>query len=84
VARARLQHLFDLACPDPDPMRTAEDFARANQMDVDGLTLDEIHRERILLKIRWALTDRPSGWLEERLARLDGEAAVRRPAARRR
>jgi hypothetical protein len=64
-------------------MDTAQAFARANQTDVDGLTDDEIHRERILLKIRWALADQPSGWLVERLARLDREAAVRRPARRR-
>ena len=83
-ARRRLRAQFDLACPDPNPMDTVEAAARANHSDVDGLSLDEISRERILLKIRWALTSTPSQWLTERLARLDGEAAVRRPAPRRR
>ena len=82
-ARRRLRALFDLAAPDPCAMDTVEAAARANHSDIDGLSLDEIHRERILLKIRWALTDSPSQWLVERLARLDGEVAVRRPPRRR-
>jgi hypothetical protein len=65
-------------------MNSAEDLARSDHKDIDDLTFDEILRQRVLLKIRWALADQPSAWLVERLARLDGEAAVRRPTARRR
>jgi hypothetical protein len=81
-ARRRLLLLFDAACPDADPNDSAEQFRRAGHQDIAGLSDDEITSERILLRIRWALAASASTWLTERLARLDGEAAVRRPRRR--
>jgi hypothetical protein len=72
--------------PDPDGFESAEAFERLHHDDVPRLTLRRVDAERILGRLRWALTvvrDEETGrWLEERLALLDQAAARLRKSER--
>jgi hypothetical protein len=74
---SRLAELIVEAYPDPSPCDTREEFARFLNDDVPGLSLEDLDRERIVARLRWAF-DGDSSWLRERLQRLDREAATRR------
>lgn len=74
---SRLAELVIEAYPDPDPAESLEAFARLRHEDLPGLTLEEIDRERIVARIRWALDSASSRWLLDRLAKLDREREKR-------
>jgi hypothetical protein len=81
-AREQLLRLFQAAYPDPSAYDTYDDFLRAAHEDIAGLETEDVDRERLLARQRWALGD-PSSWLAERLRRLDAEAEARRQPPRR-
>jgi hypothetical protein len=82
----RLERILDRLYVEPDAFLSAEEFERAYHDDIPVLTLDQIDAERILARVRWALTVQarrePSAWLLERLVRLDQAAGRLRAAAR--
>lgn len=75
----RIGRLLDAVYAEPAPFDTAESFARSNHDDIPELRLDELDAERILARLRWAVyvqkRAEPSGWLMERIARLDQAAS---------
>lgn len=81
--RPTLLDLAEQAYPDPEPFDTAEQFARACHDDIAQLDNQTVYRERVLARMRWALTPAPSPWLVERMCRLDTEAERRLEERRR-
>jgi hypothetical protein len=80
-ALATLRELFRAAYPDPDPSATLEAYRRDGHADVETLSLEELDRERIMARIRWALEGHgASEWLCVRLQRLDDAARWRHRA----
>lgn len=80
--RSTLLRLLEQVFPDPNPYETAEQFERANHDDIPRLSLEDLDRERILCRLRWALDDHPSDWLLGRMSRLEAEATRRRQEQR--
>jgi hypothetical protein len=83
VNSARRKRLGELIYPDPQPLDTFEQFARDAHDDIGGLTLERLDDERLLARLRRALSPQPSEWLRERIARLEAEAGRRRSQAQR-
>jgi hypothetical protein len=82
MALTELARLIGAAYPDADEHDTWEERRRALHLDLDDLPLEELDRERILARLRWALDPEPSRWLEERLRRLDHAASRLRRSTR--
>jgi hypothetical protein len=82
LALSELARLVGAAYPDPDEHDSWEEHRRALHLDLDDLPLEDLDRERILARLRWALDPEPSPWLEERLRRLDRAAAQLRRTMR--
>lgn len=84
---SRVARLLDAVYGEPVAFDSAEQFARAHHDDIADLVLDEVDAERILARMRWAVIvhkrAEPSGWLLERIARLDRAAERLRKVARR-
>jgi hypothetical protein len=80
-----VMQFLDATYPEPQPLASAEAFARMHHDDLADLSLDEIDAERILARQRWAVfihhRAEPTVWLEERIARLDLTAARLRKGA---
>ncbi len=82
LALTELARLISAAYPDPDEFDTWEERRRGLHLDLDDLPLEELDRERILARLRWALDPDPSAWLEARLRHLDRAAAQLRRSLR--
>jgi hypothetical protein len=78
LAFSRLAELIIEAYDDPNPCDSLEEFRRFTNDDVPNLSLEDLDRERIMARLRWAV-DPDSAWLRDRMAALDREAAKRRP-----
>jgi len=78
AAAQRRGRLGELLYSDPDPFDSSEQFTRFHHDDLAGLSLEQLDDERILARLRRALSGQPSSWLAERIARLEAEAARRR------
>jgi hypothetical protein len=78
LALSRLAELIIDAYPDPDPTDTLEELQRFCNEDLGRLSLEDIDRERLVARLRWAVDPDSSAWLRARLAALDREAAKRR------
>jgi hypothetical protein len=76
--------LVDGVYREPEPLDSAEEFARFHHDDVKELALAQIDAERLLARLRWAALVHcgapVSSWLQTRLAVLDGAAARHRGA----
>lgn len=78
LVKTRLAELIEEAYPDPSECSSLEALKRAWHRDISHLADEDLDRERILARLRWALDLKPSAWLTERLARLDREAERRK------
>jgi len=72
-----LETLLARAYGDPNPYDTVESFARFNHDDISRLTDEELDKERLKARVRWAFSTKPSPWLIERMARLEDAAMER-------
>ena len=68
--------------PDPAPLASAEEFARAVHADLAEMGPKELSRELGLARLRALADDEPSLWLRERLREL--EVALAKPHRNRR
>ena len=82
LALTELARLVGSAYPDPSEFDSWEEGRRALHLDLDDLPLEELDRERILARLRWALDPDPSPWLEARLRHLDRAASQLRRSLR--
>jgi hypothetical protein len=78
LSQTPLAEIILASYQDPDPCVSLEEFSRARHDDLPGLTLEEIDRERILARLRWAVDPEPSRWFLDRMRRLETEADRRR------
>jgi hypothetical protein len=80
LALSELARLVCNAYPDPAEYDSLEERRRALHLDLADFCLEDLDRERILARLRWALDPDSSPWLEARLQHLDRTAAaLRRP-----
>lgn len=82
LALTELARLVTAAYPDPDEHDSWEERRRVLHLDLDDLPLEDLDRERILARLRWALDPEPSDWLEARLLQLDRAASQLRRSLR--
>jgi hypothetical protein len=82
IALTELARLVIAAYGDPSEHDSWEERRRALHLDLGDLPLEDLDRERILARLRWALDPDPSRWLEARLLNLDRAAAQLRRSMR--
>lgn len=69
--RQTLTALLDRISPIPNPLDSAEQFARANHLDLESMTPDALRLERARIRQRLLLDPTPVSWLAERLAAVE-------------